>query len=256
MNNQNLDGADNTIGTQGVAPSLGEQTEASVLPTENQQTTTQPEGKTETLPESVSARTKEQFDKLIERNRSLSEELRKYKPVVPDGDVQSGGAIAPKKYVDSEGNVDVESLNKDLGQAVTFSKQAYELAQKQREEAEEKEAYAKHSWLNPSSPDYNKDAYEAVVDRVVRRRFIGNESVSLSEIASEVERFYKPNQTTPEQAVEQYKATEQQKNLTTPINAGKGQSRDAMDYEDLRRRTREGDSEATMERLRRVGIVK
>ena len=259
MLNQNLDGADNTIGNDAVAASVGQPTDASTLPVENQKTPTGSVGQTETLPETVSTRTKEQFEKLLERNRSLSEELRKYQASVPDvSSTNSATNVVATTYVDPEGNVDIERLNTDLKSAVNLSKQAYELAQKQREEAEEREAYARHPWLDPNSGSFNKDAYEAVVDRIVRKKFIGKENVTLLTIADEVARFYKPDQVTPQQAVEQYKLTEQQKNIVAPINSGKGESasRSSYDQEDLRKRTQEGDPEAIRERLKRLGILK
>lgn len=252
MSYLNKDGIDTAVGNNGVAPSAEGEISASTLPVENNNTPAQEAKPAEALPESVSDRTKREFDKLTERNRTLSEELRKLRTSIPE---TSQPQVSPKNYLDEDGNVDIDRLNKDLNTAVVHSQRALEIAEKQREQAEEKEAYKFHPWLNPNDPSFNKDAYEAVVDRLVRRKFVDKEDVSLTQIAQDVERFYKPNQSTPQQAVEEYKQSEQQKNLTSPNSAGVGQPRDSFTTDELRRRTQEGDSEAIRERLKRAGII-
>lgn len=249
-NLQNYDSTDNTIGTQGTVPSGESVTPASSLPLENQKPAdVVVDNPAESLPTDVRDRTAQQFNKLLEKNKELASKLREYEHLLPANKPQS-----TESYVDSDGTVDIDRLNRDLVQAKSSAEQALQIAQRQKEEVEEREAYSKHPWLNPNSPQFDQQGYDLVVDRVVRKRFMEGNNVSLSDIASEVTSIYKP---ATSQAAEQYQQSQVAKAQTAPIVPGKGQPRETTaDHETLRSRTQQGDSSAIQERLKRAGIIK
>lgn len=239
-------------GSEEVTSSVGEDTNVAELPTAETQNYGEKDRVSETLPDATSERTRKQFDKLKETNKTLSQQLAVYEQLTGAGTYPPVTNL--QAYVDSEGNVDIERFNRAIQQANEYAQKALELAQRQKEDQEEREAYQQFAWLNPASPDYNPEAYDLVVDRLVRERFVEGKEKSLSQIAKEVSKFIPQNVAkVKEEAISQYKEVEAKKSYTSPVNAGKGQPRVEISSDELRRRTLEGDSQAIQERLRRSG---
>lgn len=216
------------------------------------------------LPKGVSDRTAEQFEKLKAKNAELSDKLnaleKEQKSVF---DVFSSGASKGTEktlsnpnegdYIDDYGNLDVESYAKELKKTQLAAQKALEGVQRTQRELmeseqsrQEKEAYAKHSWLNPNSKDYDPNAYEIVKDRVVRS-YVEGKPIDLVSIADNVAKIYKPSKTKDGTDT---KSTGNSA-MAGPISGGRAsKNRVETSYEDLRAATIKGDENAIRERIR------
>jgi hypothetical protein len=227
----------------------------------------QPAGEQE-LPVDVSERTRQEFEKLKESNRKLKEELEARKPEQP---VEYGpnytflnerqvDAITDD-FVDAEGNVDIVGLNKALKLANQRAERAESLVSKIEKRERQKmvvEAHSKHPYLDPNGSAYDPKFYGLVRDRLVRE-FAEGKDRPLVEVADEIATFYKPVvsedklEQVKQDAVEQYKQTQQTKAQVSAVGSTQKRAEEPS-YEDLRKRTREGDRSAFAERLRRAGL--
>lgn len=229
------------------------------------------------LPEEVSDRTRKEFEKLKGSNKELAEKLKKYESETALNNVFDD-LFAPKatrpqvdtshlsekqveniavRYIDDEGNVNVELLNRTLVEANERAKRAEmeamrtrESVQKDREQRELQEAYKEHPWLDPKHPSFDRTAFELVRDRIVRNMIEGNKP-PLVDVARQVAEVYKPIDvsTAREQAVNDFKETQAKKAQATSVQQGKGQPRQSTSLSDLRERTVRGDTNAIDERL-------
>lgn len=215
-------------------------------------------------------RTKEQFQKLLQSNKELKEQLQKlastknsesnaYGSVYDSikSDSVSSGTQASEEYVDEEGNVDIAKLNRDLREAKSSALEAKALANKAREDLEVREAHMKHPYLNPQSSEFDQNFFDLVKDRILRQKFYENKNVSLGEVADQVFSFYKPSgvkSTESAKAVEEYKKAQSQIANNTPLSNSTRARQDGPNLDDLRARTRQGDSKAILERLKNIGI--
>lgn len=220
----------------------------------------------ESLPESVSERTRKEFEKLKEANRKLKEELdTKGNPsdlsdYLPSHLTRRQNEEVPTDFVDQNGYVDVNTLNRALKEANDRAKRAEELALsnvKEREGRMVREAHERHPYLDPRNPQHDRKFYEAVRDRMVRYFSEGVEK-PLAEVADEIADFYKPTITAEKVEAEKQKAVEGYKQSQTTravVNTVPTQKREpADDLDDLRAKTRSGDSTALQERIRRAGL--
>jgi hypothetical protein len=222
------------------------------------------------LPENSNDRTKEQFQKLLQSNKELKEQLQKLASTKnsesnPYGSVYDsiksdsvqGNTSASDSYVDEEGNVDIAKLNKDLMEAKNSALEAKALAQKAREDLEVREAHMKHPYLNPQSSEFDPTFFELVKDRVLRQKFYENKTVSLGEVADQVISFYKPSSIKSAEsakAIEDYKKAQSQIANNAPLSNSNRARQEGPNLDDLRARTRTGDSKAIIERLKNIGI--
>lgn len=222
------------------------------------------------LPENSNDRTKEQFQKLLQSNKELKEQLQKLASTKnsepnPYGSVYDsiksdsvqGNTSASDSYVDEEGNVDIAKLNKDLMEAKNSALEAKALAQKAREDLEVREAHMKHTYLNPQSSEFDPTFFELVKDRVLRQKFYENKTVSLGEVADQVISFYKPSSIKSAEsakAIEDYKKAQSQIANNAPLSNSNRARQEGTNLDDLRARTRTGDSRAIIERLKNIGI--
>lgn len=222
------------------------------------------------MPDTTNDRTKEQFQKLLQSNKELKEQLSKLASNKNSEPVSYGSVYesintdraqvstsASESYVDEEGNVDIARLNNDLKEAKMSALEAKALAQKAREDLEVREAHMKHPYLNPQSSEFDPQFFELVKDRVLRQKFYENKNVSLGDVADQVFSFYKPsglksNETA--KAVEEYKKAQSQIANNVPLSSSPRGRQDGPNIEDLRARTRQGDSRAILERLKNIGI--
>lgn len=219
------------------------------------------------LPEDVSERTKQQFDKLKESNRVLREQLEakerlsQYGQSVYDFPRQQQPAqqeVNDLDFVDQEGNVDIQGLNKALKEAGERARRAEELAQLSREEqlkrqqAEEiRTAHAKHAWLDPQSPEFDPKGFELARDRMARLMMEGK-SFTLVNVADEISQIYKPtgaNVDTARKAVDEYKKTQETKAQATSVG-GSNQKRTDTELDALREQSRSSDQRERLQAIR------
>jgi hypothetical protein len=262
------------VGGQQEAP---EENQDEEMPT-SEQTSTE-EGEEGALPNEVSERTRKEFEKLKGTNKELSEKLRKYegeetlgnvfdslftpqqKKQVPQQNLSHLNEVQvdniATKFVDDDGTVDINALNQALVQANERAKQAEQQARlarqsvmQDREQREVAEAHAKHPWLDPKNPNFDRKGFELVRDRIVRNMVEGKHKPLVS-IAEEVMEVYKPSdQSTAEKAVKDYKDSQVKKAQASSVQSGRGQPRETNPLSDLRERTSRGDISAIEERIK------
>lgn len=222
------------------------------------------------LPDNSNDRTKEQFQKLLQSNKELKEQLNKLasnknsEPInygsVYDSiksDSAQGSTTGSDSYVDEDGNVDIARLNKDLKEAKMSALEAKALAQKAREDLEVREAHNKHPYLNPQNPEFDPTFFELVKDRTLRQKFYEGKNTSLIDIADQVINFYTPSSKKSAEsakAVEDFKKAQSQIANNAPLSASSRARQEGPNLDDLRARTRSGDSRAILERLKNIGI--
>lgn len=239
------------------------------LPTEQNNLTESSEAEYQ-MPDTTNDRTKEQFQKLLQSNKELKEQLNKlasnknseptaYGSVYDSikSDSVQGGTQATDSYVDEEGNVDIARLNKDLKEAKMSALEAKALAQKAREDLEVREAHNKHPYLNPQSSEFDPTFFELVKDRTLRQKFYEGKNTSLIDIADQVISFYTPSSKKSAEsakAIEDYKKAQSQIANNAPLSNSNRARQEGPNLDDLRARTRTGDSKAIIERLKNIGI--
>lgn len=222
------------------------------------------------LPESSNDRTKEQFNKLLQRNKELNEKLKSFEsskeiePEVPaytsvyetiKSDPYGGVTQQEVDYIDEDGTVDIEKLNRDLKALKVSALEARRLAEQAREEVEVREAHMKHPYLDPQSPEFDPAFFELVKDRVIRQRYYENKQTSLKNVADQVISFYKPKSLAlkeKEQIAAEFQKSQQQIVTNAPVSSNTARRVEVNNVEDLRERTRRGDKDALLERLRRL----
>lgn len=262
-----MDELNPNTGTQEQIDAQGQLDTLTDLPTEQNVTESSDEYQ---MPDTQNDRTKEQFQKLLQSNKELKEQLQKLASTKNSESVSYGSVYesintdraqvstgTSDSYVDEEGNVDITRLNNDLKEAKMSALEAKALAQKAREDLEVREAHMKHPYLNPQSSEFDPNFFELVKDRVLRQKFYENKNVSLGDVADQVFSFYKPNglkNNENAKAVEEYKKAQSQIANNTPLSSSPRGRQDGPNIEDLRARTRQGDSKAIIERLKNIGI--
>ncbi len=249
-----------------------------------------------TLPEGVTERTRQQFEKLKAR---LAEAEAKANPsqasdfgtsvfdafhpqqteTQPLVDTSSYGFLNQQQvdsitsqFVDADGNVDINGVNQALNIANQRAAEATqrvanveEKLSRMEETQQVKEAHAVFPQLEPGTKDFDPQFFELVRDRLLRNMYEGKKQ-SLLEVAKNISKGYKLT-TSPvnldkvkEEAVADYKQT-QESRKQGPIETGTGETRDSLaNYEELRKQTRSENplrpTPALDERLRAAGILK
>lgn len=249
-----------------------------------------------TLPEGVTERTRQQFDKLKAR-LAEAESRAKHSQASDFGDSvfdsfrpqQTVSQNLPgqetygflnqqqvdsitSQFVDADGNVDINGLNQALAlsnqkaaQAEQRAKSVEDKLERLEETQQVKEAHAVHPQLDPGNKEsFDPTFFELVRDRLLRNMYEGKKQ-SLLEVANDLSKAYKT--TSPvnldkvkEEAVTQYKQTQESRNQG-PIETGKGEDRNPLaNLEELRKQTRSENplrpTPALDERLRAAGILK
>ena len=220
--------------------------------------------------ETSNERTKEQFNKLVQRNKELNEkvqQLEKNKNSDPvaygsvydtfKSDPFAGIQTSDTEYVDEEGNVDIKKLNADIKAAKMSALEAKRLAEQAREDYEIRDAHSKHPYLDPQNSEFDPAFFELVKDRVLRQRYYEGKNIPLSKIADEVSSYYRPGnrvQSEQKKAVDEYKKAQSQITNNAPISSSTGRRQEGTNLDDLRARTQAGDLSAVRERLKALGI--
>ena len=198
-------------------------------------------------------------------------------PVQPIVNASNFGALnqaqvdsVTQQFVNEDGDVDINGLNRALAEANRRAQEAERRAQANderltrfEETQQVREAHAVHPALDPSNKQgFDPVFFDLVRDRLLRNMYEGKNQ-SLLQVANQITSIYKPSST-----VDVAKVTEQAKQegfkeaqkvaesrKQGPIETGKGESRNSQaDFEELRQGTRLGDTQAINERLKRAGI--
>lgn len=163
-------------------------------------------------------------------------------------------------YIDAEGNVDVDGLNRTLQeanqraiQAQQYAQQAVERVTRYEESRQLQEAYQTYPQLDPQDKKFDPTFYEMVSQKLMVENYAKNKSLTVKQAADYIGKFYRQPETNiekvKEQAVEEYKQAQAKRNQG-PVERGKGEVRQSVsDQDDLRQRSRRGDARAIAERI-------
>ena len=220
---------------------------------------TPPETKGEALPEEASERTKQEFEKLQEKLREERARREYLEVVFQSMQPQKQPEVAP--VIDPETGLPNEQVLTDV------QKQAYE-ANKRAERAEQavqgylkeqedRAVYAKYPELNPASDKHDKKLHAEVrsrlLDSMLNPNDYGGKELSFME-AVEMVKGITPSAVEAakkegaEQAIKEIESKEQASLEATGTPGRRTEL--ATDLEELRKRTRKGDINATIERLK------
>lgn len=245
--------------TQDPAPSTGEQ-----------QTTEDQTSSENGLPIEASDRTKSRFETLT---RELAEERQKRQALE-----SAFSTLKPKEtsvepevqpiYDPDTGLLNEQALTTVQQRALEAERQAHKtqeelqqlLEERKREVQlkEDQEAYTAHPELNPEAKDFNKDLRDLTASLMLRsmlhpEEFSGKQ-LSHKEAGDRAKELVSKisgnvRQEAAQEAIEQLSPKEQAALEATGSN---GRGHDTQGLDDLRRRTRKGDSNAIVERLKRM----
>lgn len=222
------------------------------------------------LPDDVSSRTAEQFDKLRERlreerlRRQEAEQLGQQYQTPAQGLYSTQEEAVTPLYDPQSGTVDINELEKIRLRATTASKRA-EAAEKKFEkyvqQQQEREAYQAYPELNPKSKNHDEDLFKltraVMTDSMVNPKDYGGAELTAKQAAE----FAKSMRDKTIRDAEQKGATKAVEQLTPKEQAGleaTGRSdrrTDVADRQNLAERTRRNDLGAIMERLKHIPSV-
>ena len=265
-----------------------EEKQPSAVPTENQT----PESTEETgLPEDVSDRTREQFEKLTQHNKQLAEELRQLREtrvVQPDEGIDVFNPLVPPpkmempqlpnipglspqqtqdeydKLVDKDGYIDEKLLKEELKHLKEEVKRAKEEAKaakdsyiRDRENEQLSRTYKKFPQLNPNNKDvFNPDFYELVKDKALSQ-MVRTGTRDIFRAAEDAAKIMSIQDVSLQKAQDTSRKEEQVKQINqtgTAVNRAAPPAYNKADESYLSKRTMAGDQDAVLERLRRMGI--
>lgn len=201
------------------------------------------------LPEEVSRRTREQFNK-------LKEQLDFYK-------YQNSRSQEPTSLYDDEtGLINRQGLDK-LNQTASLAEQraraAEEKLNRYLDSLQEKEAYAEFPELNPSNTTFDRELHKlvrsSVTDSMVNPVDYGGKELTMVEAARLItsianKKVKKVEKEVAKQVVNQLTPKEE-----ASLEAKGRSDRAPVDVEDIRERSRKGDRLAVIERLKRLSGV-
>lgn len=181
------------------------------------------------------------------------------------------------QFVDQQGNVDINGLNKaltDANRRASAAEQRVGQVEQRYAKFEEsqqlRDAYVVHPEINPIDENGRKNPkFDPELFRIVSERMAVNWSrgvnATVLQVANEVRRTYTPPKSVnveavKKQAVEDYKQTQANRNQG-PIESGNGGKRDSVSSDDLRARSRkeklmDTGASAITERLIKAGVIK
>lgn len=239
------------------------------IPTENKPA----ESEEPTLPDGVTERTKEEFEKLKEHNAQLKSELDAYKGKTSVLDelrpaevqVETPNLSPTKveeiksKFVDENGYVDVVRVEEALREAQERAKRAEERAikverkiQNSEETVQVKAAHAEFPQLDPHSEKFDPKFYELVRLNLIGQMMNGEQD--LLKAAQAVSGIYTPVdvQKVKTEAVDEFKQKVTKRTQATENVSGRGKG-EPSDKDELVRKTQAGDSDALFKRLQASG---
>ena len=219
------------------------------------------------LPEHAAERTRKEFEKLLASNKELKAKLKELETKKQADNSSTRNVFEDSStlsddmgdYVDEEGNVLIDKLNKDLKTLKMSALEAKALAEDAKNTIEVEKAVTKHPYLDPANVDYDPQFVELVKDRLARLQLEGK-NASLSLAADEVLKVYRPMNATlkeKEEAVTEYKKTQVAKAQVGAVNTGRNIRVDTT-VEDLKRKLYSHNSadrsSAIQERLKGIGL--
>lgn len=177
-----------------------------------------------------------------------------------------------QQFIDQDGTVDVNGLNKALADSNNRAQQADMRAQRAEERIarfeetqQVREAHAVHPWLDPKNPEFDANKFNLVRDRILRVQYLEGKPITLLDAANDV--LKATGGASPvnldkvkNEAVAQYKEQQASRNQG-PIEAGRGETRQpTQTLQEQRERTRTENvlihAPTLEERLRNVGVIK
>jgi len=237
------------------------ETQEAPMPSEEQKTTDVPaEAETQDgLPDEASDRTKHEFDKL---NTQFREERQRREALEAAFSTLQPKQAAPAPIYDPDtGYIDPNVLTDVQRRAIEAEQRAANAertVQEYRTEQEAKEAYTSYPELNPEdTKKFDKNLHirvrSLILDSMVNPQDYDGKQLSMKDAAdllkntasSQVE---EARQEAAQQAVEQLTPKEQAA-LDAVGSQGNRTTEALANLDELRRRTRKGDSSATLERL-------
>lgn len=228
------------------------------------------------LPDGVSERTKEEFEKLKQHNADLKQKLDAYssktsvlddlrpsQPLTVETPHLSQQQVEQVKnrFVDENGYVDVASLEVALQKAderaqkaEASAREASERVQRFEESAQVRAAHATYPQLDPHNTEgFDPKFYELVKNELIGQMMNGKQDII--EAAKKVSEFYAPKvnvSQAKQEAVEEYKTkiTKRDQATEQPLERGTEQPSERAE---LIRKTLEGDRDALYKRLQASG---
>lgn len=243
------------------------------IPTENKPA----ESDEPKLPDGVSERTKEQFDKIKEHNAQLKAELDAYKSKtsvldelrVPDLKEETPNlsttevAEIKSKFVDDNGYIDVakiEALDSELRAANERAKRAEDKAdriekkiQNSEETVEIKAVHAEYPQLDPHNEKFDPNFYKLVKLELVDQMMNGEKD--LKKAAQAISKLYTPQvdvQKAQEEAVVEFSKKTAKRSQASEDVTGRGKG-EPSDKDEMSRKTQQGDVDALYKRLQASG---
>ena len=221
------------------------------------------------LPENAAERTRKEFEKLLNSNKELKARLKEVESVTKSNSSDTKTSVSGyssselsadmEDYVDEEGNVLIDKLNKDLKALKLNALEAKALAEEAKNTIEVEKAVSKHPYLDPGHEEFDPQFAELVKDRMARLRLEGKD-VSLHKAADEVLKVYKPINSSlkdKEEAIAEYKKSQVAKAQVGAVNSGRNVRID-QSLEDLKQKMYSHNtadrSFAIQERLKQIGL--
>lgn len=238
------------------------------------------------LPDGASERTKQEFEKLKESNRRLKEELDAQKagqpqkpsvleaylnqqqpsdavmqqtsvPELQHVSQETAQAEAQKLY-DEQGYVDAQELERRLTKINDAEQRAREAEQRANQalekiarfeiDSEKKRLHEAFPEIDPSSEQFNPDAYELVKNKMLDQ-LVATGKQDAVKAAEEMSKYFRKAKLTPQQ-----QQTLMQRSQASSIKtSGNASQAHASDFDELRKKSMTSD-EAMDERIRRAGI--
>jgi uncharacterized protein YdhG (YjbR/CyaY superfamily) len=219
-------------------------------------------------------RTSEQFEKLVTNNKSLAEENRQLKSIVESLRPDNIASLPPQPYpvnqynnpnkpqiddvasnlISEDGTVDVALLNKTLAEANERAKRAEEAAKlamegvrKYEESRLARQVHKKHPQLDPKSPEFDRDFYDAVRGEVLNQLVAEGKEDLMSAADKWAKKLFENKQ-------KQIKIETEKVNANSLQPSPQPKRTTPQDHDDLVMATRNGSVEAINERLRRIGM--
>lgn len=236
------------------------------------------------LPETSKDRTREQFEKLTERNKELAKKLEEFERKEKYGnsvlETPRSNQQAPslddyshlsqqqaeniaQDFIDPEGNVDIQGLNNALRNANARAEQAERRAnqvaqsvQQAEQQRQLEEAYKEADWLDPSADNFDERRYNLVRDRLTRYYTNGQQPRLVNvvrEVLADLGETSKATTQDKKQAVKEYKDKQQAKAQASnvqPSNVRREPNQTMAGRDELVNSTRQGNKTALQDRLK------
>lgn len=226
------------------------------------------------LPDGVSERTREQFEKLKESNKRLKAQLEANqspkKTIVDDLFPQNKQTQqyqnlsqqqvqqATNNFVDAEGYLDADALSSELMRLNKVAQEAQLAAIAARQEIERsqqdeemRKAHSLYPQLDPESPEFNQDFYDMTKKHVVGQMYEQGRG-SLLQAAQAVARLMRVTESKVKAEQSRENEVQRREQLSSGGSSAKRPSGN-VNLDELRKRSIAGDMDAISARLKASG---